>query len=331
MNFFTGFFKLIRGVNLLYIAFTQVLLQYCVVWPLFQYSSTTQYPNGLQPSLQGFDFFLLVISTMLIAASGYIINDYFDVKIDEVNKPQRILVDRLLPRRKVMILHVLFNIVGVSIGFYLAWKVGQWHLGFIHVFAATILWFYSVFLKKQFLIGNLAVSVLTGLVVFTVWAYEPLHDQHGFISSNFGGRSTNLMQQYFVFYALFAFFLNLVRELIKDLEDIEGDKLGKCRTVPIVLGIKNAKNITSMVILIVISCLSLVLFSRGFQDKFDIYTIVYAVLLVQLPLVYILSKLYTADKSADFKHLSYVVKGIMLSGILYLILFATTWRTAELI
>jgi len=331
MNFFTGFFKLIRGVNLLYIALTQVLLQYCVVWPVFSHSQTSASPNGLTPTLLGGDFFLLVLSTLLIAASGYMINDYFDVKIDEVNKPERILVDRLLPRRKIMILHVLFNVLGVLIGFYLAWKVGQWQLGFVHVVAATILWFYSVFLKKQFLIGNLAVSLLTALVVFTVWVYEPQHSQHAFINSSFGGQSTNLLMQYFIFYALFAFSLNLIRELLKDMEDIEGDKLGNCRTVPIVLGIKKAKTITSVIILGVISCLSIILFTRGFQFEFDLYTIVYAVLLVQLPLVYILSKLYTADKSADFKHLSYVVKGIMLSGILYLILFATQWRATELI
>lgn len=331
MNFFTGFFKLIRGVNLIYIALTQVLLQYCVVWPLFTYSQTATAPDGLTPTLVGFDFFLLVFSTVLIAASGYMINDYFDVKIDEVNKPKRILVDRLLPRRKVMILHVLFNITGVLIGFYLAYKIGQWHLGFIHVLAASILWFYSVFLKKQFLIGNLAVSALTALVVFTVWAYEPLHAQHAFVSHNFGGQSSNLMKVYFLFYALFAFVLNLIRELIKDMEDIDGDKLGKCRTVPIVLGIKKSKTITSAIILMVITSLSVMLFLKGFRFKLDLYTVVYAVLLVQLPLVYILSKLYAADKSSDFKHLSYVVKAIMLSGILYLILFATQWRAAQLI
>jgi len=273
------------------------------------------------PTLIGIDFFLLVMSTIIIAASGYMINDYFDVKIDEINKPNRILVDRLLPRRKIMILHVLLNLTGVVIGFYLAWKIGKWQLGLIHVAAASLLWFYSLFLKRQFLIGNIVVSALTALVVYTVWAYELQHSQHAFVLSTFGGSEKNLMKQYFIFYAAFAFVINLIRELIKDMEDIEGDRLGKCRTVPIVWGIKNAKYLTSFIILLALGFMSFIFFENGIQIPYDFQVIIYGTLLVQLPLVYVLYKLFRADKPSDFKHLSNVVKGVMLSGILFLLLF----------
>jgi len=311
MNFFTGFFKLIRGVNLIYIALTQVLLQYCVLWPLLE----------TNPTLQGVDFFLLVFSTVIIAASGYMINDYFDVKIDEINKPKRILVDRILPRRKIMILHVVFNFVGVAIGFYLAWKVGDWRLGFIHVLAASLLWFYSVSLKKQFLIGNIIVSLLTALVVATVLLYEVKYFGIG-ISEN----QRTFIGRFFIGYMVFAFVVNLIRELIKDMEDIEGDRQGQCKTVPIVWGIKNAKYLTSLILLLTISLVAYVLsgsagsINIGSNPNFFYLSFAYFFFLVQLPLLYVLYKLFRADKPSDFKHLSYAIKGVMLTGILFLLL-----------
>lgn len=311
MNFLSGFFKLVRGLNLGYIVLTQVLLQYCIIWPYLHHSKKIA---SNFPSLLGFDFALLVFSTVIIAASGYMINDYFDVKIDEVNKPHRVLVDRVLPKRKIMILHVLFNLIGVTIGFCLAWKVGNWKIGFVHVLAASLLWFYSIFLKRQFLIGNLVVGFLTALVVLTVLFYDRTFFSG--LDQLFAGGSS--VVTYFTIYALFAFLINFIRELIKDMEDIEGDRLGKCKTMPIVWGIKNTKRFTALVILLTISLLGFVQMDGLGQTYFAAVKLIYLFLLVQLPLLYVLYKLFKADKPADFRRLSNVIKLTMLTGILFL-------------
>src|SRR4051812_14716651 len=161
MKLLSAFFRLIRGLNLLFIALTQVLFQYCIVIPMFRFSQTS-------PALPLRHFVLLVLSSVLIAAAGYIINDYFDLNIDRINKPSKIVVERLIKRRWAIIWHWLFSFGGVLLGFYVGWKAGAFWLGFANMGCVLALWLYSTTFKKKLIVGNTLISLLTAWVVLVV-------------------------------------------------------------------------------------------------------------------------------------------------------------------
>jgi len=311
---------LIRWVNLLFIALTQVLLQYIYLRPILENPFIS-----VESSLNHLDFGLLVFSTILVAGAGYIINDYFDVKADEINKPHRIIIDRVISRRSAIWWHTVFNFIAIVIGFYLGYKVGCWCLGFIHLGVTIMLWVYSTFLKKQAIVGNLLVSLMTALVVMMVWWYEPN------LVTVLKGKSGPLYEDLRVFfwgYAGFAFLLTFIRELVKDMEDIRGDKQDGGYTLPIVWGIRKTKRLTTVLVVVCMLCLLKYQISEGVlfaeQTGGSFFSSPITRLLftfVQLPLFFMLILLQKADKPADFKKISNVVKLIMLVGILLLFYF----------
>ncbi len=231
--------------------------------------------------------FLLTLSTVIIAAAGYIINDYYDVKIDLINKPERVVIGKGITRRYALFFHSALSVTGVALGFLLNWKIGT--INFISAFG---LWLYSNALKRLPFIGNFAVATLTGISVFIVnFLYPPLQVLAGI-------------------YSLFAFFITLVREIIKDCEDLRGDETFGCKTLPIVWGIRRTKGFTYFLIVLFtllvftthrwITPLPMIFFS-GF---------------LFLPMLVVLLGLIRADKRKDFYRLSQFCKIIMLAGIM---------------
>lgn len=309
MKLLTAFFKLIRYPNLLYIGLTQFLLQYCVVAPLLRF-------NGESPSLGPLSFFLLSLSTVLIAAAGYIINDYFDINIDIINKPDKMVLDKIINRRWAMAWHTIFNMAGVSIGFIVAWRIGQIYLGFTQVFCSLLLWFYSTSFKRQVLIGNVMISLLTALAVVVVGFYEKqIYESFEAIMSPVGRKLIQIIGVY----ALFAFMISLVREIVKDLEDMIGDSKDGCRTIPIVWGVLPAKRLCyglllALQVLILLTELRIALV--GWYAA-----IIYLLVLVQLPCLYIYLQLKKAHLPEHYHKVSSMVKVIMLTGILSMIFF----------
>ena len=160
-----AFLQLIRYRNLLIIAATQYMMRHLIVVPILAV-------NGFVPQLDHFHFFLLVFSSMSITAAGYVINDYFDTKTDLLNRPSTVIVGKKISRRGAMTLHIILNGIGILSGIYLSWHVGILSLGIAYILAAGVLWFYSTTYKRQFLIGNLIVSVFTALVPFIVVVFE---------------------------------------------------------------------------------------------------------------------------------------------------------------
>ncbi len=317
MNTLVAFIRLIRLPNLIIIFLTQLLLRYCVLMPIFN--------NGfvaVESALTTTEFLLLCLSTVLIAAGGYIINDYFDVKSDEINRPERIVIDRYITRRSAIIWHLLLNGIGIALGFWLGMKVGKWYLGFIHFAIMAMLWFYSTWFKKRFLIGNLVISLLTALVVWIVFIYETS------LAANLQERMPeiyNYLYFFFIGYGVFAFLVTLIRELIKDMEDIKGDKMTHCKTVPIVLGIKNTKNITMGLVVMVMGLLAWYQVQQAIDFKesqnipfYQVRSIRLIFTFLQIPLIYIIILLLQADKSSDFKRASNAVKFVMVAGVLFL-------------
>lgn len=309
MQLLTAFLRMVRYPNLIYIALTQFLLQYCVVAPVLA-------DNGELPSLSGLSFFLLSLSTVLIAAAGYIINDYFDINIDIVNKPDKMVVDKIISRRWAMAWHTIFNMAGVSLGFIVAWRLGQIYLGFTQVLCSLLLWFYSTSFKRQVLIGNVVISLLTALAVVVVGFYEKqIYESFEAIMSPVGRRLIQIIGVY----ALFAFLISLVREIVKDLEDMIGDSKDGCRTIPIVWGVEPAKRFCYTLLL---GIQVLILLTELRIALLGWYTaIIYLLLLVQAPAVYIYLLLKKAHLPEHYHRVSSLVKLLMLTGILSMIFF----------
>lgn len=311
MRLILAFFRLIRFPNLVFIALTQFLFYDCIVLRFKTPPVESDFP------LQA--FYLLILASVLIAAAGYIINDYFDINIDQVNKPDRQVVDKIVKRRWAMVWHLLLSASGVAICFYIDIQYGNHWLGILNLVCVFLLFGYSVTLKKKMLIGNILISALTAwviVVIYICFVYSFYSTVPGYsIDPNLNIRFTRLA----FLYAGFAFIISLIREVIKDMEDREGDERYGCRTMPIAWGIPASKVFTGVWIVVLICVLALLQF---YVLQFNWWwSAVYCFLLIIAPLIWLLRKLYLANTVSDYHRLSLVVKGIMLTGILSMLFF----------
>jgi 4-hydroxybenzoate polyprenyltransferase len=236
-----------------------------------------------------FDWRLLVLafSTAIIAGAGYIINDYYDIKIDLINKPSRVVIGKDITRRYALLFHSMLSFSGIILGFLLGWRIG-----IIHILSSFILWWYSNSLKRQPFLGNFMVALLTGISILIV---NVLYD---------------LDNPLVIIYSLFAFFMTLVREIIKDMEDLKGDNTFGCKTLPIIWGIRKTK---------VLVYFLLALFSGVVVSINAIYTqlpFYYFLGFLFVPLSVFLIVLIRADTKRDFYTLSQWCKVIMVLGVI---------------
>ncbi len=277
-----AFLKLIRSLNLIILAFTQYMCRYFIIG---------KEQDSLHTIACDWRFFLLVLCTVLVAAAGYIINDYYDVKIDLINKPKRVVIGKVLHRRVALVSHFVLNTLACLLALFLGWKI------FSIIAATTILmWFYANQLKRTPLMGNLLISFLTGMSVFMLAFLYP---------------SAEFM---LLLYACFAFFISLIREIIKDIEDLKGDEEFGCRTLPIIWGIRKTKTFIYVVSIVFVSIISFILFSAD-------STIQAYFLVLPGPLfIWLIVQLAKADTSAQFLQLSYLCKWIMVVGVLSMML-----------
>lgn len=315
-NKLLAFLKLIRIENLIMIALTQITLRTLVLQKILD-------AYGIHPELGNGLFYGLVTSTVLIAAAGYIINDYFDVKTDLINHPDTVVVDRIIKRRWAIILHITFTIAGILLGMYTALKTGYLRLAIFHIVAATLLWFYSTHLKKTLLVGNIVVSLLTAAVTFMPFVYElgiMQKNDPGFISLNrYAVFSTFKIT--FIF-ALFAFITSMAREIIKDMEDYRGDKETGGNTMPIVWGIRVSKLNAFFLVVITVLLLLFVLYNTIKSERV-LFTLnnVYIFLGLIVPLSVLALYTLNASESRQFKRASLLLKFIMLTGLCYSFIF----------
>lgn len=277
-----GFLKLTRFPNLLIIGFSQY----------FSVIFLVSHPEVGLTSFLDFKLFLLSSSTIIIAAAGYVINDYYDIKIDYVNKPDKVVVGKLVKRRIVLISHALMNLTGILLGFYLGIYVGL-----INIIAAFLLWVYSNRLKRMPFIGNFVIALLAGLSILIVAVYYRQNFNLVFI------------------YSVFAFSINLVREIIKDMEDIRGDMRFGSKTLPIIWGLRKTK----ILLYALITVFMALLFFLSYQLKNHILSAYF--ILLATPIIYLIYLLYKADSQRRFHRLSTYCKFLMLAGILSMILF----------
>lgn len=302
MKLIPAFLRLVRWPNLVFIVLTQVLFYSCVYLPLYHQQRTGK-------------LILLVLASVFIAAAGYIINDYFDVNIDRVNKPEQNVVDRIIHRRWAIIWHLGLSFAGIVLTA-LAVGLHYWYLVLANLVCVGLLWFYSTSFKRQLLIGNVVISLLTAwtiLVLFFAFSHP----------SNAINTVDELSIKFFrlaFLYGGFAFIISLIREAVKDMEDMEGDTRYGCRTLPIVVGVRTTKIYTAVWISVLVATLTIL---QVYVLQFGWWpSVVYAFLLVVLPLLSALQKLVKATGKADYAGLSRQTKWIMLAGIFSMTFFA---------
>jgi len=302
MKALAAFFRLVRWPNLLFIVLTQLLFYYCVSVPLFD---TQASPDWL---------FWILAASVLIAAGGYVINDYFDLNIDQVNKPNKNVINRVIPRRWAIALHLLLSALGLMATIRaVGW--GKAYLILANAAVVLLLWLYSTSLKKKLLIGNILISVLTAWsVLILFFAQVPFSDAFGVQDE----RTTKFFRVAFL-YAGFAFVLTLIREAVKDVEDMEGDRRYGCKTLPIVTGLVATKVYTTVWIVVVLGAL-VVLQLYILQFRWWA-AVIYSVFCVIFPLIYLFFSHLKARETADFAALSRLSKWIMLAGILSMLFF----------
>jgi 4-hydroxybenzoate polyprenyltransferase len=306
MRLIAAFFKLIRLPNLIFIALTQALFQVCIYYPLYK---------GQIPAHDTRNFVFLVFASLFIAAAGYIINDYFDINIDEVNKPERMVVDKLISRRWAIAWHFMLSIAGVLLTMLAVPIFQKWYLILANVFCVALLWFYSTNFKRNLLIGNITISLLTAWTILVIFFSKvSVTDAFG---AGFHGQPK--LFRFAFLYAGFAFIISLIREAVKDIEDMPGDEKYGCRTMPIVWGVNATKVYVAVWMIILIAILGVI---QVYVLQFRWWwAVVYCIPFIILPLLYIFVKLFKASSAQDYHKLSTWTKLVMLTGILSMIFF----------
>jgi len=263
--------------------------------------------------------FLLISATVFIAAGGYVLNDYFDVKIDAINRPDKVIVGNTLSRQKAMFLHQILTGTGVLCGISLAWFSRSYTLAFIFIVIPGLLWFYSASYKRQFLIGNLVVAFISAISILVVGIA-----QLAFLQKEFGSLifETPIPSQFYSWiggFACFAFLCTLIREIIKDMEDEKGDREMECHTMPIIWGMNRTKLFLYGLIAMTIVGLFL---TNGLLINFKgTLTIRYIIFGLVLPFVALCYLIFRANNRSDFQQASVLSKVIMFAGVLYSFVF----------
>jgi 4-hydroxybenzoate polyprenyltransferase len=309
MKTITAFFRLIRWPNLIFIVLTQALFRYYILPFVYQYNHSDYENIKLSQTL----FLLLSLASVCIAAAGYIINDYFDVNIDQVNKSSKVIIGRYIKRRYAILFHALLSLAGLILSLYIGYKINNIYIPVFNFIAIVLLWFYSTTFKKKLLIGNILISLLTAwvILVMTVAEYRFRISPHDIVWQR-------LLKVSFV-YAGFAFIISLIREVIKDMEDIQGDLNYGCKTMPIVWGLPVSKVFAGVWIIVLtglIAAIQIYAIQLGWW-----YSALYSLFTIIIPLIWILRKLYEAATPEKFHQLSTMVKMIMLTGIISMIFF----------
>lgn len=309
--------NLIRLPNLLVVAVTMMLMRYAIIRPLLNAIPITLTEDPLTVTrmvfqLSWFDFVILVISTCLLTAAGYVINDYFDIRADLINRGS-IIVGNTVTRRMAMLYHNVLNVLGVIGGTYVSARIGHVWFGIFFVFITGLLYFYSATYKRQFLLGNFIVAFLVAMVPMLVVVYDavPIDDYYSQKVLNFPG--VGILYFWVGGFALFAFLTTLIREIIKDMQDCEGDRETGRKTLPVRAGLMTCKTVVIFLSLITVALLYFV-WAIYLNDRI---TLIYITLLLAIPFAAVIYIVFTGSEKEQFHKASNLMKLIMVAGILY--------------
>lgn len=300
-----NFLKLIRYQNLFMLALMQLTFRYGFLEL-----------QNIPLALADWQYGLLVLATVCIAAGGYIINNIFDVETDNHSKPETVIVGKYISETMAYNLYIGFTVIGVAIGFYLSNVIGKPSFASIFIVIASTLYFYATSLKQSLLIGNIIVALLLSFSVIIIGLFDlfPIANQEN-------RPIMGLLFGILLDYAIFAFIINFIREIVKDLQDFEGDSNQGMNTLPIAFGVKRtAKLVFGLSIIPLILILNYInknLFASGL-----IFGTLYGLVFIMAPLIYFTIKIWSAKTTQDFHHLSTVLKWILLFGILSIVVIS---------
>lgn len=306
-----SFLQLIRIKNLLFIAITQVFFYQLIIQTSYQ-----KILGGI-PLLSYNLFHWMVVASLLIAGAGYIINDYFDLNIDKINKPAKLIVDKEISRRWAMMWHFILSIAGLIITAYVAIQLNNFLLFLLNGIAVILLWVYSTTFKKKLLTGNVIISLLTAWVIFMLFVAEINWKSGSWIPAS----NLALINIYklAILYGGFAFMVSLVREVIKDMEDELGDRKYGCKTMPISWGIHATKVFVSVWLIVLFGSLSAIMVYALFSAWYLLSLYIFCTLLVMIVSIFL--NLKNAVAIEDYTKLTRQVKLLMLMGILSMFLY----------
>ena len=298
--------NLIRYKNLFMIAFIQCVIKY-VFFELPQFKSA-----NLTTALDTTSFTCLVLATLFIAAAGYIINDIYDIEADEINKPNKVIVGKRISEDLANNLFIGFTVVGIILGICATWQIDKNSYATIFLLVSALLYWYATSLKQSILIGNIVVSLLVSLSILIVGIFEitPMITPDSRDAYVF-------MFKFLVDYAIFAFSINLVRELVKDLEDVDGDHKAGYNTLPIAIGRDRASKVAFGFCVLTIMAVVYYVITYLFENQ---TLLLYFIFLIVGPLSYCAIKLLSAKSKSDFKQLSMILKITMFLGICSMVL-----------
>jgi 4-hydroxybenzoate polyprenyltransferase len=296
-------FKLLRPINLLLLILVQCVVKLALLEPL-----------NITLGLNTYGFIALVIATVCIAAGGNVINDINDIEIDKVNKPKKVIVGQKVSEKTANYLYIALTFIGVCAGFYVANAIGTPSFAIIFIIISALLNFYATQLKGKLVLGNVLVSFLvaSSLIILIIFDVFPgLNEQE---------RDTQLLAtKTILLYAGFAFYINLMREIVKDIQDVNGDQKGDKNTLAVAIGRKRARNVAFVMGIIA----TVVILGFTYFYLYQYMTVAfYFVFLIGGPLLVFCIRAFSAEREKDFKILSLLLKLIMLSGICSLIFYA---------
>ncbi|MHA7944510.1 geranylgeranylglycerol-phosphate geranylgeranyltransferase [Formosa sp. 3Alg 14/1] len=297
--------NLIRWKNLLLLILVQTLLKYAL-FPVF----------SVDTALLDWQFAMLILATICLASAGNIINDIYDVETDSVNKPHRVIIGKSLSETTAYNLFIALNVVGVGLGFYLSHAIEKSSFFALFVIISVLLYLYASYLKRTCIIGNIIISILVGLSLIIVGLFDLIP------AITFENQANQRMVfQLIMGYAGMAFLLNFIREIVKDIEDINGDYVSGMQTLPILIGRSRASKIA-----LILTCAPLI--SLIYYVIIYLYSaplkVAYFIFLIIGPLLYILFELFSAKSKKDYHKISNALKLVMLTGVLSLLLYPLT-------
>jgi 4-hydroxybenzoate polyprenyltransferase len=299
------YLKLIRWPNLLIMAFTMILVRHKLIIPQLLEA-------GADTATSSITFVFLVISVLLIAAGGFVINDIVDINADSINKPQKQLVGNKISVSIAKNIYWILTASGIICGIITGYAVENWRISFITAIMAGLMWFYSSRYKNMLLLGNIVVAFASAMVLLIIWLTEFFalkSDAYAFTNA---APVFPVITGMVMAYTFFAFLCSIIREMVKDTEDMTGDKQFNVNTFPVVYGESNAKNTATgllAILMLMIAFWQFILNQQGFHNAF--LSMFIAAALCVLAII----RIATANKKKHYSQTSFLLKLLMISGI----------------
>lgn len=294
-----NFLKLIRIENLVMIALMQIIVRYTFL----------NYAN-LVHGFSNFNYALLIIATLCIAAAGYIINDIYDVDVDYINKPDKVFIGKTISEKVAFNWYFALNIIGVGLGVYLSNQVNRSAVATIFVISSALLYVYSNGLKQIPLVGNAIIAFLASSSILVIGLYNIFPYMFGFNND----QMMSILHILFD-YAIMAFLIHFAREIVKTIEDMEGDKAYDITTAATYFGVNVSKVITALTLVGLLIFIGYFIYNNIYHLT---YVLFYFIVAIITPILFVIVKLFQAKEKADFTFISKLLKVIMLTIMLSL-------------